>query len=110
LRLYESLNMHSGIVRGLANQYAAMPSLHAADALIVGVMLCAAATRPRLWILFLAWPAWVSFALVATANHFWLDIAAGLVLGALALLVVRREPLAGLGERSLATTSNAQES
>ena len=25
LRLYESLNMHSGIVRGLANQYAASP-------------------------------------------------------------------------------------
>jgi hypothetical protein len=36
--------MHSGIVRGFTNQYAAMPSLHAADALIVGVML-GAATR-----------------------------------------------------------------
>ena len=45
LRRYEGLNMHSGIVRGLANQYAAMPSLHAADALIVGVMLCAAARQ-----------------------------------------------------------------
>jgi hypothetical protein len=95
LRRYESLNMHSGIVRGLANQYAAMPSLHATDALIVGVMLCAATTRPPLWILILAWPAWVSFALLATGNHFWLDIAAGLVLGASALLAVRREPTGG---------------
>ena len=52
----------------------------------VAVMLCATTTRPRLWILFLAWPAWVCFALLTTGNHFWLDIAAGIVLGALALL------------------------
>ena len=88
LRFYESLNMHSGIVRGLANQFAAMPSLHAADALIVGVMLCASTKRPLPRIVFLAWPAWVSFALLATGNHFWLDIAAGLGLGAAALLAV----------------------
>ena len=92
LRSYESLNMHSGIVRGLANQYAAMPSLHAADALIVGVMLCAATRRPLTWMVFLAWPAWVSFALLATGNHFWLDIAAGLALGAAALLAVWLRP------------------
>ena len=63
-----------------------MPSLHAADALIVGVMLYAATRRPLLRIVFLAWPAWVAFALLASGNHFWLDIAAGLVLGAAALL------------------------
>jgi membrane-associated phospholipid phosphatase len=93
LRRYEQLNMHSGIVRGLANQYAAMPSLHAADALIVGVMLCAAAHRPVARIAFLAWPAWVCLALLATGNHFWLDIAAGLILGAAALLTVRLWPV-----------------
>lgn len=90
LRRYEGLNMHSGIVRGLANQYAAMPSLHAADALIVGVMLCAAARQPLLRAASLAWPAWVSLALVATGNHFVLDIAAGLALGAAAILVAGR--------------------
>ena len=86
LRRYEGLNMHSGIVRVFANQYAAMPSLHAADALIVGVMLYAATRRLLLRIVFLAWPAWVSFALLISGNHFWLDIGAGLVLGAAALL------------------------
>jgi membrane-associated phospholipid phosphatase len=108
LRRYESLNMHSGIVRGLANQYAAMPSLHAADALVVGVMLCAATTRPLLWVLFLAWPAWVSFALLATGNHFWLDIAAGLVLGALALLAFGASRLAGIGRSRPAQTRRSR--
>ncbi|HUK45463.1 MAG TPA: phosphatase PAP2 family protein [Gaiellaceae bacterium] len=101
LRLYEGLNMHSGIVRVLANQYAAMPSLHAADALIVGVMLFAATRRPLLRIGFVAWPAWVAFALLISGNHFWLDISAGLALGAAALLAVRLVPaLPGLHQPS----------
>ena len=35
----EELNQGTGLVQLVANQYAAMPSLHAADALIVGVTL-----------------------------------------------------------------------
>jgi membrane-associated phospholipid phosphatase len=71
-------NHGSTLVQLAANPYAAMPSLHAADALIVGVML-AVLVRP-VWLkaLWLLWPAWVWFAVMATANHFWLDIAAGI--------------------------------
>jgi membrane-associated phospholipid phosphatase len=57
--------------------------------------------RPRpLKLLFAAWPAWVAFALVATGNHFLLDIAAGLVL---AVVGPRRcaNPLAALREAGL---------
>jgi membrane-associated phospholipid phosphatase len=90
LRRFESLNLHSGLVRGLANPYAAMPSLHTADALIVGVMLCSATRRPWLRCVALAWPVWVCTALLATGNHFSLDIAAGLTLGAAAILAARQ--------------------
>jgi hypothetical protein len=71
-------NHGSTLVQLAANPYAAMPSLHAADALIVGVTL-AVLVRP-VWLkaLWLMWPAWVWFAVMATANHFWLDIAAGI--------------------------------
>ena len=71
------------LVELLANPYAAMPSLHAADALIVGLAL-AALCRP-LWLksLFALWPAWVVFSLLVTANHSWLDIAAGATAAAL---------------------------
>jgi membrane-associated phospholipid phosphatase len=80
----EVLNHGTSLVALLANPYAAMPSIHAADAAIVGVAL-AAATRSR-WLraLALLWPVWVCFALVATANHFVADIAAGLALAVLA--------------------------
>jgi membrane-associated phospholipid phosphatase len=67
----------------LANPYAAMPSLHAADAFIVGVALAAAFRSRWLKALFLLWPLWVCFLLLATANHYWLDPAAGAALAAL---------------------------
>jgi hypothetical protein len=31
-------------------------------------------------VLWLAWPVWVSFAVMGTGNHFWLDCAAGFAL------------------------------
>jgi hypothetical protein len=37
------------------------------------------------------WPAWVWFAVMATGNHFWLDVLAGIVLAIIALAVVYRE-------------------
>ena len=71
-----------------SNPYAAMPSLHSADALIVGVTLARSSVRAGLKVLWLLWPAWVWFSVMATANHFWLDIAAGVRVAALA----RRDP------------------
>ena len=83
----EVLNHGTGLVQLVANPYAAMPSLHSADALIVGVTLASAATSRwgRLWLL---WPVWVSVALVATANHFWTDVAAGFLLAGVAALIL----------------------
>ena len=79
------LNHASEVVRLVGNPYAAMPSLHTADALIVGVAL-AMLVRP-LWlkVLWLLWPCWVAFALMASGNHFWLDIAMGVALVAVAV-------------------------
>jgi membrane-associated phospholipid phosphatase len=73
----EALNHGSGLVRLASNPFAAMPSLHAADALIIGLALAATARHTVPKLLFLAWPAWVAFSLIVTANHFWLDIVAG---------------------------------
>jgi membrane-associated phospholipid phosphatase len=101
----EVLSQGSGLVAFLANPYAAMPSLHAADALIVGVAL-AAVVRPR-WLkaLWLLWPLWVSFALVATANHFWLDIAAGAAVAALGAALAAAPGLRGRQRQRPASAS-----
>jgi len=87
------INHDSAIVRADSNPYAAMPSLHAADALIIGVTL-ALVVRPR-WLkaLWLLWPAWVWFSVIATGNHFWLDILAGIVVAIVAAAIVNRKHL-----------------
>jgi hypothetical protein len=86
-------NHGSSLVELAANPYAAMPSLHAADALIVGITLALLVRRRWLKALWLIWPAWVWFAVMATANHFWLDIAAGIAVVLVAAAVVHRRPL-----------------
>jgi membrane-associated phospholipid phosphatase len=73
----------------LANEYAAMPSLHAMDAFIVSVVMLAVVRRPLARLLWLAWPAWVSFALMATANHYWLDVATGIAIAIVAAFALR---------------------
>jgi membrane-associated phospholipid phosphatase len=90
---FGSLNHGSGLIELAANPYAAMPSLHAADAFIVGVSLALIVKSRWAKALWLAWPAWVWFSVMATANHFWLDIAAGLVVALLAGAVIYRTPL-----------------
>jgi membrane-associated phospholipid phosphatase len=87
---FGGLNHGSGLVQLAANPYAAMPSLHAADALIVGVVLASVVRRPVFKILWLLWPAWVWFAVMATGNHFWLDVLAGILLAILTLVLVYR--------------------
>jgi membrane-associated phospholipid phosphatase len=82
------VNHTSGLVHAFGNQFAAMPSLHAADALIVGIILfkvCRHWWSKALWAL---WPAWVWFCVMATANHYLLDVLAGILVGLVALWAV----------------------
>jgi hypothetical protein len=93
---FGGVNHGSGLIELASNPYAAMPSLHAADALIVGVTLayvCRSWWAKALWVL---WPAWVWFSVMATANHFWLDVVAGAALAAVTLAVVHRRRLVGV--------------
>lgn len=83
-------NHGSTLVELASNPYAAMPSLHAADALIVGVTLAFLVRSSWLKALWLIWPVWVWFAVMATANHFWLDIVAGIAVVLVAAAVVHR--------------------
>ena len=87
-----SVTFQSGIVKIFANPYAAMPSLHAADALVLGVALASVARSPIARVAFLLWPAWVWFSLLVTANHFWLDVTAGAALGMLGVTAALLAP------------------
>ena len=76
--------------RSLANQFAAMPSLHFGWALMVAVAIIAVTTnRYRWWSL--THPAVTLLAIVATANHYLLDAAVATALAAvIGLLVLPR--------------------
>jgi len=90
---FGGLNHGSGLIQLAANPYAAMPSLHSADALIIGVSMALICRRWWVRALWLLWPAWVWFSVMATGNHFWLDCAAGIVVAALSALAVHRRAL-----------------
>ena len=81
------------LVQLAGNPYAAMPSLHAADALIVGIVLAVVARRRVTRVFWCLWPAWVWFAVMATGNHFWLDCVAGMAVAAVAMAIVYRPEL-----------------
>ncbi len=89
LAQYSSVNHSSGLIALGSNPYAAMPSLHAMDALIVGVVMFGLVRSRIAKALWLAWPAWVAFAVISTGNHYWLDIVAGFVIAVIAGLALR---------------------
>jgi membrane-associated phospholipid phosphatase len=88
LAVAASVNHGSALVQLASNPFAAMPSVHAADALIIGFAL-ATLVRSR-WVsaLWTLWPTWVWFSVMATGNHFWLDVAAGVGVAFLAGTIV----------------------
>jgi hypothetical protein len=100
----DGVNHSHGLLGAFANPYAAMPSLHAADALVVGVCLLAASRRWWSKALWAFWPVWVWFCVIATANHFWLDVAAGIGVAAVSLVIVSKVPLLAGRRRPAAET------
>jgi membrane-associated phospholipid phosphatase len=89
LAQYSAVSHDSGLIAWGSNPYAAMPSLHAMDAFIVGVVMFGLVQSRIAKALWLAWPAWVAFTVIATGNHYWLDVAAGVVLAIMAGYLLR---------------------
>jgi hypothetical protein len=78
------VNDNSSISSIFVNQYAAVPSMHIAFALMIGVpgtLLCRSYAA-RLW--WSAYPMLVFFVIVVTANHFWFDAACGAAVACMA--------------------------
>ncbi|HZT93894.1 MAG TPA: phosphatase PAP2 family protein [Gaiellaceae bacterium] len=88
----DGVNHSSALLQSLGNSYAAMPSLHAADALIVGWFLVATSRTVWAKALWALWPLWVWFCVVATANHYLLDVLAGIGVAVTALLATAWAP------------------
>jgi len=67
----------------LYNPFAAVPSMHVAFALMIGIPASQIVQHRVFKVLWLVYPAVVTFVVVVTANHFWLDAALGALVAGL---------------------------
>ena len=70
----------------LYNPFAAVPSMHVAFALMLGVPMAAMARRRAVKALWYAYPVLVTWVVVVTGNHWWFDAAAGAAVAAVSAL------------------------
>ncbi|TDC69012.1 inositol phosphorylceramide synthase [Actinomadura sp. GC306] len=86
---------------GLANQYAAMPSLHVGWALLVAVAVVRVSRSRWRWSVAMHAPVTV-FVVVVTANHYWTDalVAAVLLAGAMAAVAAAERVRRGVPARA----------
>jgi membrane-associated phospholipid phosphatase len=73
----------------LVNPYAAVPSMHVAFALMLAVPMARMSRRAAVRVLWGVYPALVTFTVVATANHWWLDAALGGATAALSAIAAQ---------------------
>ncbi len=80
-----------GSIPSLVNVYAAMPSMHVAWSVIASVLVCAILAG-RWWVRLLATihPVFMAGAVLATANHYLLDVIGGLIVLLAAIWLARR--------------------
>jgi membrane-associated phospholipid phosphatase len=82
-------NFDSGPVQDVSNQYAAMPSLHTAWSFWCALAAMGLIRRWWLKALTLLYPAATIFAIVVTANHYFGDVIAGLLLVGVSYAIAR---------------------
>jgi membrane-associated phospholipid phosphatase len=68
----------------LYNPFAAVPSMHVAFALMLGIPMASMSRRTWIKALWLLYPLLVTFVVIATANHWWFDAFTGAVTAAVA--------------------------
>jgi membrane-associated phospholipid phosphatase len=92
---HAALNHSSGLIAFASNPYAAMPSLHVMDALIVSIVMATLVRSKIAKVLWVLWAPWVCFAVMSTGNHYWLDCAAGALIALLTGAILFRDRLLG---------------
>jgi PAP2 superfamily len=89
LRVLSGIDIGSPTSSALSNPVAAVPSLHAAYALGVGIGLLRYARSPLVRVFGAVYPPLVVLTIVVTGNHFVLDAVAGIAVLGLGFAIVR---------------------
>jgi membrane-associated phospholipid phosphatase len=73
----------------LFNPFAAVPSMHVAFALMLGMSMAGVSRHGAVRVLWLCYPAIVTFVVIATANHWWFDAYLGAATAALSAVAAQ---------------------
>jgi len=92
---------YDGSAATVANQFAAMPSLHVGWALLISVVVIRTARSRWRWVT-AAHPAITTLVVVVTANHYWLD---ALVAGLLLAVTLAITPMPRVGRQDMVMSS-----
>jgi membrane-associated phospholipid phosphatase len=87
---FSGVNHDSALVKVFVNPYAAMPSMHCAFALMIGAAGIRVVRHNWAKLFWAAWPLLVMWVVVVTANHYWIDVAAGALVAATAAVIAWR--------------------
>ena len=87
--LERGIDLENQALVRLYNPIAAMPSHHVAFAVVTGLGMARFARNPLVRVAGAAYPAAVALVVVATGNHYTLDVIAGAALGAAARIATR---------------------
>jgi hypothetical protein len=107
---FTGLTKQGGSADALYNPFAAVPSMHVAFALMLGMPMAYMARRRWIKLLWSSYPLLVTFVVVATANHWWFDAFTGALTAAvsavIAVLFARWRPAAwSLGPQARPATA-----
>jgi hypothetical protein len=87
---FSNVNHDSALAKIFINPYAAVPSMHCAFAMMIGVTgfkVCRHSYSKAFWA---AWPVLITWVVIVTANHYWVDAVLGWAVAATAALVAQR--------------------
>lgn len=87
---FSNVNHDSALVKVFINPYAAIPSMHCAFALMIGIP--GALLARRLWarVAWALYPLMMIWVVIVTGNHFWLDAAVGALVAGLSAVIADR--------------------
>jgi membrane-associated phospholipid phosphatase len=90
IRQFTGFAIEDHSVKSLLNLYAAVPSIHVCFAILVGWPMAKLVNRSWLKVLWLVYPLLVTFAVVATGNHYLTDAFLGAVTATLSMVIADR--------------------
>jgi membrane-associated phospholipid phosphatase len=90
IRQFTGVTLGRGASGGLVNVYAAVPSMHVCFALMIGLPMSRLVRHRIARVLWLVYPAFITFVVIATGNHYFTDVVLGAVTAGLSALLAKQ--------------------